>query len=77
MPRDTTPERDNPAGSPAKSRKCVGYARVSTEDQEPAMQISALSAAGCSQIFCDHGASGADRERLELANALESLNKGD
>jgi len=30
-----------------------GYARVSTEDQNPAMQLAALTAAGCEKLFKD------------------------
>ncbi|MCR9261195.1 MAG: recombinase family protein [Pseudomonadaceae bacterium] len=57
--------------------RTIGYARVSTEEQEPALQINALRQAGCCPIFCDHGASGADRDRVELAKALGTLETGD
>lgn len=57
--------------------QAIGYARVSTGDQEPSLQINALSQAGCSLIFCDHGASGADTNRPELAKALATLHPGD
>ena len=38
----------------------IGYARVSTEDQNPAMQIAALKKAGCGRLFKDElsGATG-------------------
>jgi DNA invertase Pin-like site-specific DNA recombinase len=48
----------------------VGYARVSTLDQEPSLQEDALEGAGCERIFCDR-ASGALAERPELGRALE------
>ena len=32
-----------------------GYARVSTEDQNPAMQLAALKKAGCKTVFKDRG----------------------
>jgi DNA invertase Pin-like site-specific DNA recombinase len=36
-----------------------GYARVSTEDQTPALQLAALKKAGCKTVFKDEGLSGA------------------
>ncbi len=53
-----------------------GYARVSTTDQNPALQLDALRAAGCSRIFTDH-ASGAKTARPELTRALDQLRAGD
>ncbi len=44
----------------------VGYARVSTQDQDPTLQVDALNEAGCERIFTEQ-ASGAHRERPELA----------
>jgi DNA invertase Pin-like site-specific DNA recombinase len=55
----------------------IGYARVSTDEQNLAMQLDALGAAGCSQIFCDEGISGAETDRRELNNALRTLTTGD
>jgi DNA invertase Pin-like site-specific DNA recombinase len=54
----------------------VGYARVSTHEQETSLQQDALEAAGCERIFADR-ASGALAERPELARALEYARQGD
>ena len=54
----------------------VGYARVSTLDQNPALQITALTNAGCVRIFTEK-ASGAQRERPELKAALDYTRAGD
>ena len=54
----------------------VGYARVSTRDQSPALQLDALNAVGCERVFSEN-ASGAQRDRPELKAALEYLRPGD
>jgi DNA invertase Pin-like site-specific DNA recombinase len=54
----------------------IGYARVSTQDQKPALQLDALKAAGCERVFVEK-ASGAQRDRPELALALEYARAGD
>ncbi len=54
----------------------VGYARVSTRDQDLSLQIDALKAAGCGRIFTET-ASGAQRDRPELKAALDYLRRGD
>ncbi len=54
----------------------VGYARVSTQDQDPALQLDALRTAGCKRIFTER-ASGAQRERPELQTAIRCMRKGD
>lgn len=54
----------------------IGYARVSTEDQNLGPQTDALRAAGCSEVF-EEFASGASRSRPELATALNRVRRGD
>ncbi len=54
----------------------IGYARVSTQDQDPALQLDALAAADCEQVFHEK-ATGASRERPELTACLRTLRKGD
>ena len=54
----------------------IGYARVSTLEQNPALQQDELRAAGCERVFEDR-ASGAKAERPGLAAALEYARPGD
>ena len=54
----------------------VGYARVSTAEQDTALQTDALRQAGCERIFEDT-ASGAKTDRPGLTDALAYLRKGD
>ena len=54
----------------------IGYARVSTQEQNPKAQIDALQAAGCERIFTE-AASGAQRDRPELRAALDYMRSGD
>lgn len=54
----------------------IGYARVSTLDQNPALQVDALKAAGCERVFTEK-ASGAQRDRPMLSAALDHLREGD
>lgn len=55
----------------------IGYARVSTVEQNVDMQLQALNLAGCERIFTDLGHSGAQRGRPGLSEAMASLNEGD
>lgn len=54
----------------------IGYARVSTAEQELASQIAALEKAGCQKVFQDH-ASGARIRRPGLQQMLEHLRPED
>ncbi|WP_448812165.1 recombinase family protein [Agromyces bauzanensis] len=54
----------------------IGYARVSTGDQNTEAQEAALRAAGCSRVFTDQ-ASGSKADRPQLTAALDHLNAGD
>src|SRR5437016_3207952 len=54
----------------------IGYARVSTTDQTPALQLDALKRAGCNRIF-EETASGARTDRPQLKGALAYLREGD
>jgi DNA invertase Pin-like site-specific DNA recombinase len=54
----------------------IGYARVSTSDQDTALRVDALTAAGVTRIFSDT-ASGAKTDREELAACLDYLRAGD
>ena len=54
----------------------VGYARVSTLDQDPALQLDALAVAGCAKVFEDR-ASGARADRPGLRKALDYAREGD
>ena len=54
----------------------IGYARVSTQEQNLELQLDALAQAGCGRIFEDH-ASGAKMARPGLDQALSHLREGD
>lgn len=55
----------------------IGYARVSTDEQNLDLQLHALGAAGCERVFEDRGVSGAARTRPGLSEALGVLAPGD
>ncbi|MFD9688079.1 recombinase family protein [Kitasatospora sp. NPDC059088] len=54
----------------------IGYARVSSDDQEAQLQHDALTEAGCARIFTDK-ASGKNTDRPELSAVLDYLRPGD
>lgn len=54
----------------------MGYARVSTSDQNLDLQVDALNRAGCGRVFTDT-ASGSLAERPQLSAALDYLRSGD
>jgi DNA invertase Pin-like site-specific DNA recombinase len=54
-----------------------GYARVSTDDQTPALQLDALAKAGCEKTYTDHGVSGVAIARPQLDRLLKKLQPGD
>ena len=55
----------------------IGYARVSTDDQNLDLQLDALTRAGCERVFTDHGVSGATIEREGLSQAIAAVGEGD
>jgi DNA invertase Pin-like site-specific DNA recombinase len=69
-----------PTRRPSKKRSFqgvpIGYARVSTEDQNLALQLDAIKKAGCDKVFTDK-ASGARLVRPGLNDALSHLRAGD
>lgn len=54
----------------------IGYARVSTLDQNHGLQIKALEKAGCNRIFAEK-ISGKSRKRPELEKMLEHIRSDD
>lgn len=54
----------------------IGYARVSTQDQNLDAQKDALDAAGCEQVF-EEKITGKQKERPELSICIKTLRKGD
>ncbi len=54
----------------------VGYARVSTHEQDTTLQRVALEEAGCGKVY-EETASGAQRDRPALAEALGFMREGD
>ena len=57
--------------------KTIGYARVSTEEQNLDLQKQALERYGCDQIFEDHGISAVAKTRPGFEQAVAALTKSD
>ena len=55
----------------------VGYARVSTRDQDPQYQEHALVEAGAARVFTDHGDSSRIRDRPQWVACLDYMREGD
>lgn len=55
----------------------IGYARVSTTDQNLEIQIAALKAAGCDVIRSEKRSGSSTKGRTELETVLDFLRKGD
>lgn len=55
----------------------VGYARVSTREQNPDSQEAALRAAGCERVFVDRGESSRIADRPQWLACLDYLREGD
>ena len=70
--RDTSPA----AAKPPRRGDLLGYARVSTDQQNLALQLDALEAARCRRIFRDVG-SGSLKHRPQLEECLSFLRPGD
>jgi len=64
------------AGDTPSKPMLIGYARVSTVDQNLALQRDALTEAGCQKIFTEQ-MSGAVADRPALPDALEFARSGD
>ena len=68
--------RSSDAGDITSKPMLIGYARVSTVDQNLALQRDALTEAGCAKIFIEQ-MSGAVADRPALHDALEFARSGD
>ena len=64
-------------GCSKNERMKIGYARVSSGEQNLDLQRDALTAAGCGMIHEDEGVSGVARRRPGLDQALATLKQGE
>ncbi len=58
------------------NKRRIGYARVSTQQQDLARQTKALKHEGCDEIFADKASGASMAGRPELARALDRLDEG-
>jgi DNA invertase Pin-like site-specific DNA recombinase len=72
-----TPLANVPAGLTKPGGRKLGYARVSTDDQEPQAQELRLVADGCERVWTDKGASGAKASRPAWDELRRELRPGD
>jgi len=75
-PTPPTVARSSDTGEITSKPMLIGYARVSTVDQNLALQRDALTEAGCAKIFTEQ-MSGAVTDRPALRDALEFARSGD
>jgi len=61
----------------APTGRLIGYARVSTRDQETYLQLDALEKAGCRKIYQEKASGASQRGRPELAQCIASMGPGD
>ncbi len=66
-----------PARGASRTNMRIGYARVSTDEQNLRLQLDALRAAGCERVYRDDGVSAVVRERPGLNRALKRLKPDD
>lgn len=64
-------------GLDARPSMCIGYARVSTVEQDTRLQLDALRAAGVVKIFQEKRSGGPSTVRVQLARMLDQLRPGD
>lgn len=74
--KKTITKKPSSVSAPKAHCLLIGYARVSTQDQNLELQTEALRKAGCMKIFEDR-MSGSRAERPGLAQALDTLRNGD
>src|SRR5277367_1310051 len=74
--KKVTRARSSDAGDTTSKPMLIGYARVSTVDQNLALQRDALTEAGCQKIFTEQ-MSGAVADRPTLHDAVEFARSGD